>query len=107
MSAYGWTWVAIVGAGLAMWLVKSVGHRVPEHALDNPRLVRVAALVTVSLLTALAVTQTLTSGEQIVLDARILALAIAAVLLWRKAPFIVVVAAAAATAAGLRALGWG
>lgn len=107
MTAYAWTWVAIVGAGLGMWLVKAVGHRVPEHALDNPRLVRVAALVTVSLLTALAVLQTLTSGRELVLDARVPALAVAGVLLWRKAPFIVVVAAAAATAAGLRALGWG
>ena len=104
MTHYAWTWVAIVGAGLAMWLVKSVGHRVPEHALDNPRLVRVAALVTVSLLTALAALQTLASGRSLVLDARVPALALAAVLLWRKAPFIVVVAAAAALAAAIRAV---
>ncbi len=104
MTHYAWTWVAIVGAGLAMWLVKSVGHRVPEHALDNPRLVRVAALVTVSLLTALAALQTLASGRSLVLDARVPALALAAVLLWRKAPFIVVVAAAAALAAVIRAV---
>ena len=90
-----------------MWLVKSVGHRVPEHALDNPRLVRIAALVTVSLLTALAVLQTLTSGNDIEFDARVPAIAVAALLLWRKAPFIVVVAVAAGVAAGLRALGWG
>jgi len=105
MTEYAWTWVAIVGAGAAMWLVKALGHRVPEHALEHPRLTRIAALVTVSLLTALAVLQTLVSGREIVADARIPALAVAALLLWRKAPFIVVVAAAAATAAGLRAMG--
>lgn len=107
MTPYAWTWVAIVGAGAAMWLVKSLGHRVPEHALDNPRLVRIAALVTVSLLAALAVLQTFTTGRELTVDARLPALAIAAVLLWRKAPFILVVAAAAGVAAALRALGWG
>jgi hypothetical protein len=107
MTPYAWTWVAIVGAGIGMWLVKSVGHRVPEHALDNPRLVRIAALVTVSLLTTLAVLQTLTEGKELTIDARVPALAVAALLLWRKAPFIVVVAVAAGVAAGLRALGWG
>ncbi len=107
MTTYAWTWVAIVGAGVAMWLIKGVGHRVPEHALDNPRLVRIAALVTVSLLTTLAILQTLTSGTSLAIDARVPALAAAAVLLWRKAPFIVVVIVAAGVAAGLRALGWG
>ena len=107
MTAYAWTCVAIVGAGVAMWLIKSVGHRVPEHALENPRLVRIAALVTVSLLTTLAVLQTVTSGSHITFDARVPALVVAGVLLWRKAPFIVVVTVAAGVAAGLRALGWG
>jgi hypothetical protein len=40
----------------------------------------------------------------LVLDARTPALAVAAVLVWRRAPFLVVVLAAAATAALLRAL---
>ena len=104
MSTYAWTWVAIVGSGVAMWLVKAVGHRVPEHVLDNPRLSRIAALVTVSLLTALSMVQTFTSGRSLAFDARVPALAVAAVLLWRRAPFLVVVVAAAAVAAGLRAM---
>ena len=107
MTSYLWMWAAIVGAGLAMWLVKSVGHRVPEHALDNPRLVRIAALVTVSLLLSLAAVQTFASGRSLVLDARLPALAVAGVLLRRRAPFIVGVVVAACVAAGLRALGWG
>jgi hypothetical protein len=106
MTSYMWTWIAIVGAAVAMWLVKSVGHRVPEHALENPRLVRIAALVTVSLLLGLAAVQTFASGQSLQVDARAPALAVAGVLLWRRAPFIVVVVAAAAVAAGLRALGW-
>jgi len=107
MTSYLWMWLAIVGAGLAMWLVKSVGHRVPEHALEHPRLVRIAALVTVSLLLGLAAVQTFATGQSLAIDARLPALAIAGLLLWRGAPFIVVVAVAAGVAAGLRALGWG
>lgn len=107
MTQYVWTWVAIVGAGIAMWLVKSVGHRVPERALEHPRLVRIAALVTVSLLLSLAAVQTFAIGQSLQFDARVPALAVAGVLLWRRAPFIVVVVVAAGTAAGLRALGWG
>jgi len=41
-----------------------------------------------------------------VIDARAAALAVAAVLAWRRAPFLVVVLASAATGALLRALGW-
>ncbi len=106
MSHYAWTWFAIVAAGLAMWCVKALGHRIPQEALENPRLTRVASLVTVSLLAALAAVQTLTSGKSLAADARVPALAVAALLLWRKAPFLVVVLAAAGIAAGLRALGW-
>ena len=61
--------------------------------------------MTVGLLAAFVAAQGLTTGKAIEFDARIPALAVAAVLLWRKAPFIVVVVAAAVVAAGLRALG--
>ena len=46
--------------------------------------------------------QTLGDGQRLEIDARVPALAVAAVLVWRRAPFLVVVLAAAATAALLR-----
>jgi branched chain amino acid efflux pump len=49
--------------------------------------------------------QTLGDGQRLVVDARVSALAVAAVLVWRRALFLVVVLAAAGTAALLRALG--
>jgi hypothetical protein len=55
------------------------------------------------LLAALILVQTLGAGQQLVLDARTPALSVAAVLVWRRAPFLVVLAAAA-TAALLRVL---
>ena len=48
--------------------------------------------------------QTLDAAGRLTVDARVPALAVAAVLVWRRAPFLVVVLAAAATAAVLRAL---
>ena len=106
MSPYSWTWVAIVGAGLLAWLTKLAGHAVPEAWLTHPRVHRIAAFVTVALLSALVAVQTFAAGRAVVVDARLVALAVAAVLLWRRAPFIVVVIAAAGVAAALRALGW-
>lgn len=97
-------WAAVLGACAACFAVKVSGYLAPQHWLERPRVVRVAGLVTVALLAALVGVQTLASGRALQPDARVPALAVAAVLLWRRAPFIVVVAAAAATAAALRAL---
>ena len=57
------------------------------------------------LLAALIVVQTLADGRRLAIDARAAALAVATVLAWRRAPFLVVVVASAVTAAVLRALG--
>jgi len=61
-------------------------------------------LLVVPILAALIAVQTLSSGHRIVLDARAPALLVAAVLVWRRAPFVVVAIAAAATAAAVRLL---
>jgi hypothetical protein len=98
------TWVALLGACAACFALKVGGYLAPEAWLERPRVVRIAGLVTVALLAALVAVQTLATGRQLQLDARIPALGVAAVLLWRRAPFVVVVAAAAVTAAVLRVL---
>jgi hypothetical protein len=54
---------------------------------------------------ALIVVQTARDGHRLATDARAAALSLTAVLAWRRAPFLVVVLAAAATAVLLRALG--
>jgi len=104
MSA-GLTWVAIVAASVVVFALKLVGHLLPEHWLAQPRVARVAALVTVALLSALVAVQAATTGRSLVADARLPALLVAAVALALRAPFIVVVVLAAVTAAVLRALG--
>ena len=66
------------------------------------RLMAVAAVV---LLTALVATATLVQGHGFAGVARLLGVAVGGVLAWRRAPFVVVVLAAAATTAVLRLLG--
>ncbi len=107
MSPYVVTWIAIVAAAALAYGTKLLGHFVPERARKHPRVSRIAALVTIALLAGLAAVQSFTAGAELVVDARIVGLAAAAIALALRAPFIVVVVLAAAVAAGLRALGWG
>jgi hypothetical protein len=100
-------WAAVVGAGLACFAIKLGGHLAPRAWLERPAVARLAGLVTAGLLAALVAVQAAAAEGELVADARLPALAVAVVLLWRRAPFIVVVVAAAATAAALRSLGWG
>ncbi len=59
-------------------------------------------LLVVPVLAALIVTQTIGTGDELVLDARLPAVLVAAVLVWRRAPFLLIVLAAGGTAALLR-----
>ncbi len=59
-------------------------------------------LLVVPVLAALIITQTIGDGDRLVLDARLPAVLLAAFLVWRRAPFLVVVVAAGGVAALLR-----
>lgn len=101
----GWMWVLI--ACVAAYVLKLLGYLVPERVLDHPAVVRVSALLPVALLAGLVAVQTLGGPDgTLVLDARLAGLAVAAVALLLRAPFLVVIVLAAAAAALLRALGW-
>jgi hypothetical protein len=96
-------WQIILLASIAVLALKLVGYVIPASVLEKPMPARIAGLLTVALLSALIVVQTLGAGQAIVVDARVPALIVAAALLAVRAPFIVVVAAAAVTAALIRA----
>jgi hypothetical protein len=98
-------WTAVLLASLAAFAIKLAGHLAPPRLLERPDVVRAAGLTTAGLLAALVAVQTVGGSDHLHLDARLPALAVAAIALWRRAPFIVVVVLAAVTAAGLRALG--
>ncbi|MCA0178962.1 MAG: AzlD domain-containing protein [Actinobacteria bacterium] len=101
------TWTTVLVACLFAFLLKFSGYVVPARLLEGPRVSRISALLPAALLSGLIVTQTFAGDAgRIVLDARLAAVAVAGILLWRKANFLVVVGAAAATAALLRLAGW-
>lgn len=98
-------WPAIIAAGLGCWALKLSGMSLPARVLERPFVGRVANLIPVSLLAALIVVQVFTGGPGLVLDARALALAYAAIALSLRAPFLVVVFGAAGVAAVARLIG--
>ena len=101
-------WVAVVVASVASLLIKLAGYLVPDTWLAGERTLRVTPRLPVALLADLVVVQTVVGpGGSLVLDARIVAVGVAVVLLMLRANFLVIVLAAGATAALLRALGWG
>lgn len=98
-------WIWVLAACLLSFATKLLGYLVPAKVMDNPRMSRVAGTLTVGLLAALTVTNTLASGQAVVADARLVALAAALVALLLRAPFLVVVIAGAAAAALARLAG--
>lgn len=101
-------WTAVVVACVASFLIKLAGYLVPERVMTGERTSRVTTLLPVALLAALVVVQTVVGpGGSLVLDARLVAVGVAVVLLVLRANFLVIVLAAGAVAAVLRAVGWG
>ncbi len=103
MSLWGW----VVAAALACYLLKLVGYLVPANLVRHSVVARATTAMTVGLLTSLVVMNTVGSGQAIHLDARLAALGAAAVALWLRAPYIVVVIVGALAAALARMAGWG
>lgn len=73
------------------------GRRLPEPVT------RCLLLIPAALLAALVVKDAATTGQQLVLDERMLGLGVAAVAAWRRLPLILVVVLAAGATAALRA----
>ncbi len=95
-------WQVIILASIAVFALKLVGYLVPPSFVERPVPARVSNLLTVALLSALIAVQTLGAGQGIAIDARVPAILVAAGLFALRVPFIIVVAAAAATAALIR-----
>ena len=100
-------WAGVVLTAAGCYALKLTGLSVPERVLDHPLTRRATDLIPAALLGALIGVQVLSAqgagGEpELVVDARLAALGVAAVLLWLRVPFLPMVVAAAATAALLR-----
>lgn len=74
--------------------------------LEKESIRRMTGLLPVSLLAALVAVQTFAVNEALAIDARVLGLGVAVVALLLRAPFLVVIIAAASSTALVRWLGW-
>jgi branched-subunit amino acid transport protein len=92
-------WIAVVAGSVGCYLLKLAGLSVPAAWVQQPWVARIVDFVPAALLAALVGVQAATSGHRLVLDGRLVALAVAAVALALRAPFIVVLVLAGATGA--------
>jgi hypothetical protein len=95
-------WIAVIVASLAVYSWKILGSMLPERVLNHPKISRLATFLTVALMAGLVGVQGFVDNRDIVMDARLPALLLAVVLAILRVPFILIVLAAAATAAALR-----
>jgi hypothetical protein len=99
-----WIWLLLACVLAYAW--KLVGYFVPAKLLKDPRMSRIAGTMTIGLLASLTIVNTVASGQTLAADARLGALAAAAVALAFRAPFLLVVVVGAGAAALLRLVGW-
>jgi branched-subunit amino acid transport protein len=97
-------WAGVLIACAACYALKLAGLSLPARLLQDARVQRTIPLVPVALLAALIATNTFSTGNHLVLDVRASALCVAVIAVLLRAPFLVVVVSAAATAALLRLL---
>ena len=97
-------WAGVLVASASCYALKLAGLSLPQSWLQNQRVQRTVPMIPIALLAALVGTQTFSVGQHLVLDVRAAALAVAVVAVILRAPFLVVIVLAAATAALLRLL---
>jgi branched-subunit amino acid transport protein len=101
------SWAIVLAVGAGTMAIKAAGPvLLGSRPLPGP-VQRVVALLAPALLAALVATAALASGQQLVIDARLLGLGAAAIALALRAPVLLVVVIAAASAAVARLVGLG
>jgi hypothetical protein len=96
------TWTIVLLASICVLALKLAGYLVPPKIVEKPTPARITGLLTIALLAALVSIETLGSGSQVVLDARVPAVLVAAGLFALRVPFVLVIIAAAVVAALIR-----
>ena len=98
-------WIAVIGTSAIAFGLKYFGHSIPEKYLTNPRALRINTLIPITLLSALVAVQTFAEKSKLVIDQRLMGMAVAVIALALKAPFPVVVLGSAAASALIFHLG--
>lgn len=99
------TWTLVVLLALGAYGFKVLGLVVLGGRQLPAPLDRCLALIPAALIAALVVKDTLSVGQELVIDARLAGVAAAVVAAWRRAPLIVVIVVGATVTAVVRALG--
>ena len=97
-------WPALLAGCLGVYLFKLAGMSVPLAVLQRPRVQRLAALLPIVLLAALIGVQTFGHGQAVAVDGRAAGVLVAAIAVWRRAPFLLVIALAVVVTALVRRL---
>ena len=96
--------VVLIVMTIGTFALKSAGPLVLGSRALPTRVQRVVDLLPAALLAALAVVSTVSNGQSIEIDARLVGLVAAGLALWRRAPFVVVIVVASAATAMTRLL---
>ena len=96
------TWTLIILLTLGAYAFKVTGLVILGGRSLPPIFERCLALIPAAVVTALVMKDTFTQGQELVLDARALGIAVAGIAAWRKAPLIVVIVLGAAVTALVR-----
>ncbi|MBA3347476.1 MAG: AzlD domain-containing protein [Actinobacteria bacterium] len=97
-------WIVVLAVGAVTVLFKGAGPVFLGRRVLPPRALALVEVLAPAMLAALVVTQAVGGDEAIVLDERLAGVAAAGVALLLRAPLVVVMVSAAATAALLRLL---
>jgi branched-subunit amino acid transport protein len=100
-------WLVVALCAVATALTKGLGPAVTGASELPAPAIRVVALLGSALVSALVVTNALADGDRLGVGADTAGVVVAGLLLWRRASLVLVVVAAAAVTAGLRAAGLG
>ena len=98
------TWTLIILLTIGAYAFKVTGLVFLGGRSLPPMFERCLALIPAAVVTALVMKDTFTTGQDLVLDARALGIAVAGIAAWRKAPLIVVIVLGAAVTALVRQL---
>jgi uncharacterized membrane protein len=98
------SWRLVVVLAIGAYACKAIGFFVLARRTLAPAIERCLALIPAAVVSALVMKDTFSTGQQLVIDARVAGVAAAAVAVWRRAPFVVVILIGAGVTAAVRAL---
>lgn len=97
-------WSAVLGASALAFAFKYIGQSIPQSLLSHPRIAKIADLIPTALLAGLVAVQTFATKTELVIDQRVAGVVVAAIALYLRANFLVMLIAATATSALLHQL---